>query len=136
MASASSRVSSDPPEPRTPSVPKMFFPSPSRRRRAAINGLPLPLGVLRCPAGFAQTVLLALNDPGVAGQEPGLLQDPPEIGVKRDQGPGDPAPAPIELARGASAFALGVDVETALRIGDLKGLHDPHPGGHCRKIVF
>ena len=50
--------------------------------------LELALGVLRRLAGLLQTVLLALLDPGVAGEEAGLLQGRAVLGIDQRSAPG------------------------------------------------
>ena len=73
---ASRAVRSCPATPRTPSVPnsRPIDGITSAGFPVCGAGLKSALGVLRRLAGLLQTVLLALLDPGVAGQETGLLQ--------------------------------------------------------------
>src|SRR5439155_5264375 len=56
--------------------------------RHAPRGRHLPLGVLRRLAGLLQPVLLALLDPGVPGQEAGLLQRRAVLRIHQGQCPG------------------------------------------------
>src|SRR5262249_53932707 len=132
---ASRAVRSRPATPRTPSVPnsraKQFTPGRSRRPSALacpgpVPGLgpasawaqplaELPLGVLRRLAGLLQTVLLALLDPGVAGQEASPLKYRAVLRVDQDQRPGDAQPQRPRLAGDAAAGDPGDDVELVFR---------------------
>ena len=98
---ASSGVRSSPlASPRTPSVP-------NRRRTPNASAL----AVLGRLAGLLEAVLLALDDPGVAGEEAGLLQRRAVLGVGLDQRAGDRQPQRAGLARRAAAVQVGEDVE-------------------------
>src|SRR5262249_13410559 len=96
---ANRAVRSRPATPRTPSVPnsraKPFTPGVSAPAALACPGprlIGLALGVLRRLAGLLQPVLLALLDPGVAGQEAGPLEHRAVLRVDQDQRPGDAQP--------------------------------------------
>ena len=92
---ASSGVRSSPlARPRTPSVPN--------RRRCAQRSALAVLGRL---AGLLEAVLLALDDPRVAGEEAGLLQRRAVLGVGLDQRPGDGQAQRAGLAGRAAAAA-------------------------------
>src|SRR5580658_8372813 len=75
----------------------------------------LPLGVLRCLPGLLQTVLLALLDPGVPGQEPGLLQRRAVLRVEQGERPGHAEAQRAGLAGDAAAGDPGHHVKRALR---------------------
>ena len=69
------------------------------------------LAVLRRLAGLLEAVLLALDGPRVAGQEAGLLQRRPVLGLHQDQRPGDGQAQRTGLPGRAAAIEVGVDVE-------------------------
>lgn len=96
----------------------------------------LALCVLRSPTSFAKTVFLAFHDPGVTGEHAGLFESRSQTRVEFDQTAGDSKTESVYLARGTAALKGGVDVIATLGVGELKGLHDPHPRCHGRKIVF
>src|SRR5690606_1521668 len=116
--------------PRTPSVPKRRTPSFSTRaRRSALREL-------RGATGLAEPVLLALHDPGVAGEHPGLLQLGPQLGLELDESTGDAETESVRLAGDAAALQGGVDVVSTLGLGDLEGLHHPQPNRHAGEVVL
>src|SRR5580704_15990215 len=84
---------------------------PGVRWRAAA----LPLGVLRRLPGLLQAVLLALLDPGVPGEEPGLLQRRAVLRVDQRQRAGHAEPQRTRLPGDAAARDAGDDVELAFR---------------------
>jgi len=47
------------------------------------------LGVLRRPTSLAQPVLLALDNPSVAREQPGLFENGPQLLIEHDEGSGD-----------------------------------------------
>src|SRR5438874_152950 len=121
-------VSSSPATPRTPSVPNKRLRCPASaislrsllcwlrwRARQAPRGRHLPLGVLRRLAGLLQAVLLALLDPGVPGQEAGLLQRRAVLRVHQGQRPGHAEAQRARLPGDAAAGDPGHDVELVLR---------------------
>src|SRR5690349_9758680 len=135
---ASCAVNSRPATPRTPSVPnkRLRCPASAISLRCSVGtsragagralkaagpaeqrGLPekLPLGVLRCLPGLLQTVLLALLDPGVPGQEAGLLQRRPVLRVDQGQRPGHAEAQRAGLPGDTAAGDQGHHVELALR---------------------
>src|SRR3954447_18114230 len=69
------------------------------------------LRVLRSLTGLLETVLLALLDPGVPGQEAGLLQGGTVVRVVRDQRAGDAEAQRTGLAGDAAAPQVRDDVE-------------------------
>src|SRR5262249_59338275 len=89
-------VGPSPATPRTPSVPKS---RPTPRSPLPLSALPLsaemseprfpvlPLGVLRSLPGLLQPILLALRDPGIAGQEARALQRGPLLRVHQRHRP-------------------------------------------------
>src|SRR6267378_1698258 len=83
--------------------------------RQAPRGRHLPLGVLRRLAGLLQAVLLALLDPGVPGQEAGLLQRRAVFRVHQGQRPGHAEAQRARLPGDAAAGDPGHDVELVLR---------------------
>src|SRR5690242_7191392 len=83
--------------------------------RQAPRGRHLPLGVLRRLAGLLQAVLLALLDPGVPGQEAGLLQRRAVLRVHQGQRPGHAEAQRARLPDAAAAGDPGHDVELVLR---------------------
>src|SRR5690348_18504610 len=135
---ASCAVNSRPATPRTPSVPnkRLRCPASAISLRCSVGtsragagralkaagpaeqrGLPekLPLGVLRCLPGLLQTVLLALLDPGIPGQEAGLLQRRPVLRVDQGQRPGHAEAQRAGLPGDTAAGDQGHHVELALR---------------------
>src|SRR6185312_9304594 len=134
---ASCAVNSRPATPRTPSVPnkRLRCPASAISLRCSVGtsragagralkaagpaeqrGLPekLPLGVLRRLPGLLQTVLLALLDPGVPGQETRSLQGNPVLGVNQRQSTCDPQPQCACLAGDPTAGDEGHHVELLL----------------------
>src|SRR5579871_6062104 len=79
------------------------------------RGRALPLGVLRRLPGLLQPVLLALLDPGVPGEEPGLLQRRAVLRVDQGERPGHAEAQRARLAGDAAAGDAGHHVEPALR---------------------
>src|SRR5437763_1094370 len=75
----------------------------------------LPLGVLRRLAGLLQAVLLALLDPGVPGQEAGLLQRRAVLRVDQGERPGHAEAQCARLPGDAAAGDPGHHVELVLR---------------------
>src|SRR5262249_45071307 len=75
---------------------KLFFTLSPRGVEA------LPLGVLEALAGAGLPVLLALLLPIVARQEAGALQRRAPLGIREDQGAGDPVPHRFGLRRVAA----------------------------------
>src|SRR5580704_16820364 len=84
---------------------------PGVRWRAAA----LPLGVLRRLPGLLQAVLLALLDPGVPGEEPGLLQRRAVLRVHQGQRAGHAEAQRARLPGDAAAGDPGHHVELVLR---------------------
>src|SRR5215467_9463239 len=115
---ASLPVRSSPATPRTPSVPK----SRPMLRSPAV-GVPLSpemseprfpvlaLGVLRSLPCLLQTVLLALGDPGVAGQEACPLERGPVLGIHQGQRARDAQPQRARLPGHSAPGDPGDDVE-------------------------
>src|SRR5580704_7867536 len=82
--------------------------------RQAPRGRHLPLGVLRRLAGLLQAVLLPLLDPGVPGQEAGLLQRRAVLRVHQGQRPGHAEAQRARLPGDAAAGDPGDHVELVL----------------------
>src|SRR4051812_23584005 len=103
---ASSAVTSRFARPRTPSVPKM--------RGIRVGSA---LGVLGRLAGLLESGLLALDDPGVTREQPGLLERRP-VGLLVDevQAPGHAEAQRAGLAGDATAVDPGDHVEAALEL--------------------
>src|SRR5262245_44291585 len=95
--STSSGVRSWPTTPRTPSVPKY--------RRAK-----LALAELRRLARLVKTRLLPFDDAGVTGQEAGALQRHAQLGVRLDEGAGDPVANSPRLSARPTAVHTHADV--------------------------
>src|SRR5947208_1725516 len=122
-------VRSPPATPKTPSVPNKRLRCPASAislrsllcwcalasSRPAPRGRHLPLGVLRRLAGLLQAVLLALLDPGVPGQEAGLLQRRAVLRIHQGQCPGHAEAQRARLPGDAAAGDPGHDVELVLR---------------------
>src|SRR3954470_18765095 len=96
---ASSGVRSALARPRTPSVPK-------RRPKSCGSAL----GVLRSLAGLLEPVLLALLDPGVTGEEAGLLESRTVLALDLDEGAGDGQAQRAGLTRDAATLEEADDV--------------------------
>src|SRR3954452_7044687 len=79
----------------------------------------LPLGVLRRLAGLLQAVLLALLHPGVAGEEAGLLQRRPRLGVTVDERTRDAESHRTRLTGDAAALDAH---EHVVPVGHVEGL--------------
>src|SRR6202012_5783998 len=133
-------VSSLPATPRTPSVPNRRpmtswspstsggsgsrkQPAPQRVGRLGAPGL-LTLGGLSGLPGLFQAVLLALLDPGVAGQEAGLLQRRAVLLIDQDEAAGDPEAQRPGLAGDPAPGDQGDHVELALGTQGDEGLAD------------
>src|SRR5208337_1972012 len=84
----------------------------------------LPLGVLRRLPGLLQACLLALLDPGVPGQESGLLQRRAVLRVHQGQRPGHAEAQSARLPGDAAAGDPGHHVEAALRAEEHERLVD------------
>src|SRR5512143_1771924 len=84
----------------------------------------LALAELEPAAGALLSVLLALLDPRVAGQEAGLLELAPQLGVELAQGPRDAVADRPGLRADAAAVDRGHDVEAVVRLGDRERLLD------------
>src|ERR1700677_3070991 len=123
-ASTNSGVSSAVAMPRTPSVP----------HRVLATGL--PLGVLGSVAGLLQSVLLRFLLPGVTGQESGLLQCGPQLGVELAQRPGDAQAERAGLTRHPAAVDGHVDGPRLGGLGQPQGLGDDHPVGGGGEVVL
>src|SRR5437867_9606000 len=116
-ASANSGVSSTLASPRTPSVPK----------RRVTPGL--PLGVLGRLPGLLQAVFLALLLPGVPREQPRLLHLGAQVGVERDQRPGDPEAHGAGLAAHPAAGQRAVHVVDLGCLREAQRFGDDHPVG-------
>src|SRR6185369_3794793 len=81
------------------------------------------LGVLRRLAGLLEPVLLALLDPRVTGEEAGLLERGPVVGVELAEGPGD---------REAQRAGLAGDAATAEVRDHVEGVD---PLGHGQRLA-
>src|SRR5436190_14729645 len=124
--STSSGVRDSPTTPRTPSVPKYL-----RATRAG-----LPLAELRCLACLVEAGLLALDDAGVAGEEPCALEGCAELRIDLDERTGDAVPHRAGLARRAAAVQAHAKVVLALETGDLERSRRQHPVHHAREVVL
>src|SRR5205823_2673570 len=92
---------------------------PARAPRRAISWhQPSTLGELRSLAGLVQAGLLALDDPGVAGEEAGALHRDAQLGVGLDERAGDSVPDRTRLAARPAAVHAHPKVERPLNPGD------------------
>src|SRR6266566_6188635 len=109
-------VRSRPATPRTPSVPnrRPIEFAPGEPGATLPTSAKSALRVLRRLTGLLQAVLLALLDPGIAGQEACLLQRRAVLRVDLRQRPGDPQPKRTGLAGHAAARDAGDHIELAL----------------------
>src|SRR6266568_4577231 len=126
--------SSRPATPRTPSVPnsRLRCPASPMSLRSLLSARVrygsctlrvldrlaarhLPLGVLRRLPGLLEPVLLPLLDPGVPGQEAGLLQRRAVLRVHQGQRPGHAEAQRARLPGDAATGDPGHHVELALR---------------------
>src|SRR5690606_8655472 len=90
----------------------------------AVHATVSALRVLRRLAGLLQTVLLALDDAGVSGEEPSLLQWRAVPRVQLAQGPGDGQAQGTGLPTGAATAQVGVDVHRVDPLGDRQRILD------------
>src|SRR5690606_35328381 len=98
-----------PPHAPAPAGPRTSDPHSASRSSA--------LGVLGCLTGLLQAGLLALHRTGVAGEEPGLLEDRTvRLGVDLVQRAGDAQAQRTGLAGDAAAVDAGDHVEPALDV--------------------
>src|SRR5262245_27115557 len=88
---------------------------------------PLALGELERPACLGATVLLALDDAGVAGQETALLQDAAQIRLEVRERLGDAVTHRAGLARKAPAGDRADHVILPGALGGDQRLLDHHP---------
>src|SRR2546430_925733 len=134
---ASSGVRSPLASPRTPSVPnsraiKGYLSGEASgrivarafREHASPNPIVSALAVLGRLAGLLQTVLLALLDPRVTGEEAGLLQRLPGVAVPLDQRAGDGQAQRAGLPGDAAALEVRPDVERLRLVQDHQRLAD------------
>src|SRR3954447_3088994 len=111
-SSASSAVSSPLAMPRTPSVPKTRVPARSTTGRSTTGAS--ALAVLRRLARLLEPGLLPLDDPGVPGEQAGLLQRRAVgLGGHRVERAGHAQTQRSGLAGDAAAVDAGHDVEAA-----------------------
>src|SRR5688572_12302975 len=122
-SSAKEAVSSVLARPRTPSVPNCTADSPGSA-----------LGELLRLAGLDEAVLLALLLPRVAGEEAGLLQDDPLLGVELSERAGDRHAQRAGLAGHAAAVDRRLDVVRLGNLGNAQRLGDDHPLGGGREV--
>ena len=95
----------------------------------------LALAELRRSARGLQAVLLALLHAGIAGQEPGLLQQGAVLGVHQQQSAADAVAQGAGLAGHAAALDGGNDVHLAQGIGGVQGLTDDHLQGLQAEVL-
>src|SRR5690606_24161921 len=136
--------------PRTPSVPNFSTgegcqtpgggpDAPEAAPRAASTWLVRRRSALRVLgrlAGLLEAVLLGLLLAGVAGEEAGLLEGGPQLGVELGEGPSDAEAQRTGLTGGAAAVDRGVDVVDAGRLGDPQRLGEDHLVGLRREVVL
>src|SRR5262249_44856803 len=104
-------------------------PSPGGRlsKRAVARQRPCSaLAELEPTAGAGLTVLLPLHDPGVAGEEAGLLQRGPELGVQQAQCAAEAVADGAGLAGEATADDVHRDVDLPHLLEDLQRLVEDH----------
>src|ERR1041384_6824917 len=94
------------------------------------------LAVLRSLTGLLQTVLLALLDPGVAGEEAGLLERGPVVGVHLDERAGDRQAQRAGLPGDPAALEVGPDVEGLRLLQDDQRLPGWPAGGPVREVLL
>ena len=86
------------------------------------------LGVLRSLAGLLEAVLLRLLLARVAGEEAGLLERGPQLGVELDEGTGDAEAQRAGLAGDAATVERGVDVVGLGGLGEPQRLGERSSG--------
>src|SRR5579875_1211801 len=84
----------------------------------------LALGVLWCLAGALETVLLALLNPGITGEKPGLAHGKTGLFPGQGESAGNAVGQGAGPAGGASARYLGHDRVPSEGLGNPEGLHD------------
>src|SRR5687768_4759577 len=89
----------------------------------------LTLAELEAAPRALLSVLLALLDAGVAGQEPRLLEPLAQLEVELAQGLGDPVAQRAGLGRGAAPVQVRGDVELLDRLRGREGLAGEHLQG-------
>ena len=90
-------------------------------------------GALRA---FFRPYFLRLLLPGVTGEESGLLERGPQLGVELEQRPGDAQAERPGLARHPAAVDGGVDVVGLGGLGQPQRLGDDHPVGGRGEVVL
>src|SRR5690606_30301476 len=109
-------------------------PAPERSGGPPTTRGLLTLRVLRSAPGLAEAVLLALDPPGVPGEQARLLEGVTQVGIELDQPAGDTESKGVHLPGDTATFEGGVDVVATLGAGDLEWLHHPHALGHGGEI--
>src|SRR3990170_666582 len=94
------------------------------------------LRVLRGATGLAKAVLLALDRPGVAGEQIRLLQCGPELRLHLDECPGNPEPKSVGLPGGSPAFELRFDVVASLGTDRAQRLEHANALGHAGEVLL
>jgi len=80
--------------------------------------------ILRCFSGAQESVLLALFDPGIPGEQAGAFQRWLEFPVEFNQGPGDPEPGGFSLSPETAPPDAHEDVKFVLCLGQPERLPD------------
>src|SRR3954471_13168365 len=111
--------------------------TPRPRRKAALirERYRLALGELEAGAGAALTVLLALFDARVAGDEAGFLQRGAEGAVDLHQRAGDAVLDGVGLAREPAAGDVHEDVVAVDHLGELERLAQDHLRRGAAEVV-
>ena len=108
-------------------------PEPSRLRGCTVR---LSLGELGSPAGSLEAVLLPLLHSGVAGEEPGLLEDGAHLVAVLEESPGNAVADGAGLAGNAAAGDGADDVEPAQGVGEIQGLADQKLQGLQAEVII
>src|SRR3984957_20609784 len=94
-----------------------------------------PLAELEAPPSLRLAIFLSLDRPGVAGQEPGYLQNAAQVRLIVCQRPADSMPHRAGLTRQPAAIDRANHVELVVAVRDQERLGQQHPQHGPREIL-